>query len=58
MDITKSKKVKTHCPLCETEYETPIQWTDNDWGIDNAKCSRCFKEDLVFVNLVRSVQDI
>ena len=57
-DITKSKRVKTHCPRCEKEYETPIQWTETDWGIDTAKCSRCFREDFVFVNLVRSVSSL
>jgi len=54
-DILKTKRVETECPRCDAKYKTPITWTGNKQGIDNAKCSRCFSEDFVFVNLVRVI---
>lgn len=51
----KIKWVKVHCPRCGTQGKVPIQHTGNMWAVDDIKCSRCFNEDLVFVNLVRTV---
>ncbi len=54
-DILKNKRVETECPRCYTKYNTPITLTENKQGIDDAKCSKCFREDFVFVNLVRVI---
>lgn len=51
----KIKWVKVHCPRCAKQGKVPIQHTGNILPVDDAKCSRCFNEDLVFVNLVRDV---
>lgn len=51
----KIKWVKVHCPRCSKQSKVPIQHTGNMSPIDDAKCGRCFKEDLVFVNLVRNI---
>ena len=51
----KIKWVKVHCPRCGKQGKVSIQHTGNMRGIDDAKCSRCFNEDLVFVNLVRNI---
>lgn len=47
--------VKVHCPRCSNKGKVLIQLTGNQQPVDDAKCSRCFNEDLVFVNLVRDV---
>ena len=51
----KTKLVKVICPRCGLQCKIPIQHTSHKWPIDNSKCSRCFKNDLVFVNFVRIV---
>ena len=55
-EILKEKRVETECPRCYDRYNTPITLTENKQGIDNVKCSRCFREDSVFVNLVRVIK--
>ena len=51
----KIKWVKVRCPRCNWQGKVPIQYTNNKWPVDDAKCGRCFNEDSVFVNLVRIV---
>lgn len=53
--MAKIKWVKVECPRCNRQGKVPIQHTGNKWPVDDAKCSRCFNDDLVFVNLVRII---
>ena len=53
--MKNDRKVQVRCPRCNWHGEVFVRLTGNKWPIDDAKCSRCFREDLVFVNLVRIV---
>ena len=43
--------VKVFCPNCNAVSSIPLSYVNNEWGIDNVKCSPCFRDRLVFVNL-------
>ena len=44
-------KVKAVCPRCKQVSNVSKNSIGNKWGIDDVKCSLCFKNDMVFVNL-------
>ncbi len=47
--------VEVLCPRCGKRGKVPMQHTGNKTPVEDAKCSRCFSEDFVFVNLIRIV---
>ncbi len=47
----RSEKVKAICPLCGWVSNVPRKLIGNQYGINDVKCSPCFKERNTFVNL-------
>lgn len=44
-------KVKAVCPLCGWVSNVSKHLIGNKWGIDDVKCTPCFHDRSIFVNL-------